>query len=368
MPVRVLHIVTYMGRGGLETMLMNYYRHINRDKVQFDFLVHRDFEADYDKEILTLGGKIYHISRLIPWSHSYREKLNHFFREHPEYKIVHVHQDCLSSVALQCAKECGILVRIAHSHNNAQDKNLKYLIKLYYMKKIPNYATDLFACSEAAGKWMFGEKAFQVVHNAIDIEKYKYSPAIAQKVRKQFNIENKIVIGHVGRFNPQKNHEFLIDIFAECIKRNSNVVLMLVGDGNGKKKIVSKVRALGINDKVIFMGVRSDVNELLQAMDVFVFPSLYEGLPVTVIEAQAAGLPCVISNYVSEECIVTSDLISVMKLSDSVEMWAECALQKVKIDRRNTSEEIEKAGYDIKIAAKKLEQIYLEKYDKYGVK
>ena len=272
MPVRVLHIVTYMGRGGLETMLMNYYRHINRDKVQFDFLVHRDFEADYDKEILTLGGKIYHISRLIPWSHSYREKLNHFFREHPEYKIVHVHQDCLSSVALQCAKECGILVRIAHSHNNAQDKNLKYLIKLYYMKKIPNYATDLFACSEAAGKWMFGEKAFQVVHNAIDIEKYKYSPAIAQKVRKQFNIENKIVIGHVGRFNPQKNHEFLIDIFAECIKRNSNVVLMLVGDGNGKKKIVSKVRALGINDKVIFMGVRSDVNELLQAMDVFVFP------------------------------------------------------------------------------------------------
>ena len=170
MTIRVLHIVTYMGRGGLETMLMNYYRHINRDKVQFDFLVHRDFEADYDEEIHELGGKIYHISRLIPWSYTYREKLKHFFREHPEYKIVHVHQDCLSSVALQCAKECGVPVRIAHSHNSAQDKNLKYLVKLYYMRKIPNYATDLFACSEAAGKWMFGSKPFQVVHNAIDID------------------------------------------------------------------------------------------------------------------------------------------------------------------------------------------------------
>ena len=361
MPIRVLHIVTYMGRGGLETMLMNYYRHINRDKVQFDFLVHRDFEADYDAEICELGGKIYHISRLIPWSHSYREKLKRFFREHPEYKIVHVHQDCLSSVALQCAKECGVPVRIAHSHNNAQDKNLKYLVKLYYMRKIPNYATDLFACSKSAGKWMFSGKPFQVMRNAIDISKYKYSPAIAQKVRKQFNIENKIVIGHVGRFDPQKNHEFLIDIFAECAKKNLDVILMLVGDGDGKKKIEAKVNKFGISEKVIFTGVRSDVNELMQAMDVFVFPSLYEGLPVTLIEAQSAGLPCVISDHISEECIVTSNLVSIMKLSDSAAGWAECILKKTNIAREDASIAIQKAGYDIEIATYELENVYLSK-------
>ena len=153
MTTRILHIVTYMGRGGLETMLMNYYRHINREKVQFDFLVHRDFEADYDSEILQLGGKIYHMSRLIPWSRKYKKELKQFFLKHPEYKIVHVHQDCLSSVALGCAKECGVPVRIAHSHNSSQDKNLKYLIKKYYMKKIPVYATDLFACSGELDVW-----------------------------------------------------------------------------------------------------------------------------------------------------------------------------------------------------------------------
>ena len=368
MPIRVLHIVTYMGRGGLETMLMNYYRHIDHNKVQFDFLVHRDFEADYDAEIHELGGKIYHISRLIPWSHVYREQLKCFFQEHPEYKIVHVHQDCLSSVALQCAKECGVPVRIAHSHNSNQDKNWKYIVKRYYMTKIPIYATDLLACSNAAGKWMFGEKLFQVLHNAININDYRYSTKISQKVRKQFNIDNEIVIGHVGRFDSQKNHEFLIDIFVECVKKNPDVMLMLVGDGEGKRKIEEKVKRIGISSKVIFTGVRTDVNELMQAMDVFVFPSRYEGLPVTMIEAQAAGLPCVISDHISEECIVTSDLISVKKLSGPASEWAECILEKVKGGRRDALEEIEKSGYDIEIEAKKLEQIYLEKYDKCGVR
>lgn len=149
--IRVLQVVTYMGRGGLETMLMNYYRHIDRNKVQFDFLVHRDFEADYDKEILSMGGKIYRVSRLIPWSRGYREELKRFFRAHPEYKIVHVHQDCLSSVALQYAKECGVPVRIVHSHNSNQDRNLKYIIKRHYMKQIPQFATDFFACGKNAG-------------------------------------------------------------------------------------------------------------------------------------------------------------------------------------------------------------------------
>lgn len=360
MPIRVLQIVTYMGRGGLETMLMNYYRQIDRSKVQFDFLVHRDFEADYDKEILAMGGKIYHVSRLIPWSKAYRNELKNFFRAHPEYTIVHVHQDCLSAVALQCAEECGIPVRIAHSHNKSQDKNIKYFIKLHYMKQIPAYATKLFACGNAAGNWMFQGQPFQILNNAIDTKKYTYSEQVAAEVRKEFDIGNCKVIGHIGRFNPQKNHTFLIDIFSEIKKIQPDAKLLLVGGGDGMAAIQQKVNELNLTDSVIFTGVRSDVHRLLQAIDVFVFPSVYEGLPVTIIEAQAAGLPCVISDHVPDECIVTQDLVTIQKLSDSPESWATHIVSRMNIDRKDTREEIKSHGFDIAENAKWLEEFYLE--------
>lgn len=359
--IRVLHVVTYMGRGGLETMLMNYYRHIDRSKVQFDFLVHREFEADYDEEIKSLGGRIYHVSRLVPWSRRYKAELRRFFRTHPEYKIAHVHQDCLSSVALQCAKECGIPVRIAHSHNSNQDKNIKYLFKRYYMRKIPETATELFACGKAAGDWMFGGKAYQLLPNAIAAEKYIYEEEKAKKIKKELDLEKNIVIGHIGRFNPQKNHKFLIDIFEKCFEKNQKVRLMLIGDGEGRKEIENKVKERGLQDNVIFMGVRKDVPELLQAMDVFVFPSLYEGLPVTMIEEQAAGVPAVISDRVSEECIITKDLVKVEGLEETPEQWAGEILKQVKISKRDRSEEIKKAKYDVETTAKWLEEYYLKK-------
>lgn len=348
-----------MGRGGLETMLMNYYRNIDRQQIQFDFLVHRDFEADYDQEIKNLGGKIYHMQRLVPWSRLYRKKLKEFFQEHPEYKIVHVHQDCLSSVALQCVKECGVPVRIAHSHNSSQDKNLKYLIKQYYMKKIPKYATGLLACSREAGDWMFQGYKYRVLHNAIDTKKYIYDEKTALEVRNQYNLQDKTVIGHVGRFNPQKNHDFLIKIFTECLKINDKCRLLLVGDGEERKKIEQKVKELGIQDKVIFTGVRSDVEKLMQAMDVFVFPSLYEGLPVTMVEAQSAGLPCVISDQVSEECMITKNLVTRISLRVSSQKWARVILKNSQMERENHREEVRQAGYDINSEARKLQRFYL---------
>lgn len=359
--IRILQIVTYMGRGGLETMLMNYYRHIDRSKVQFDFLVHRDFEADYDKEILKLGGKIYRFPKLIPWSSKYKQRLKEFFIEHPEYKIVHVHQDCLSSVALQCAKESNVPIRIAHSHTSGQDKNIKYLIKKHYMKEIPFYATDLLACGERAGDWMFGGDPYEVVPNAVDVEKYVYSSVKAEQVRKSLGLRKDIVVGHVGRFDSAKNQAFLVDIFAECIKLLPNIKLLLIGDGDEKKEIENKVQRLGLKDKVIFTGVRTDVNELLQAMDIFVFPSLYEGLPVTMIEAQAAGLPCVISDHVPSECIVTTDLVTVKKLDESAAEWARYIITHVRDKRSDHSDEIKTAGYDIRSSAKQLEEFYLKK-------
>lgn len=360
-PIRILQVVTYMGRGGLETMLMNYYRHMDREKIQFDFLVHRDFEADYDREILSLGGRIFRVSRLVPWSGRYRQELRDFFRQHPEYKIVHVHQDCLSAVALQCAKESGVPVRIAHSHNVQQDKNIKYLIKLHYMKYITRYATDLFACGEDAGQWMFGHMPFTVLKNAIDPERYLPDPQVRARIRHEFCLKNYLVIGHVGRFSHQKNHTFLLDIFGEIVDNHPMVKLLMVGGGDGMESAREKAQAMGIADHVIFTGVRSDVPQLMQAMDVFVFPSLYEGLPVTMVEAQAAGLPCVISDRVPGECVVTKGLVTVKKLTDDPGEWAAHILSQVKTPRKDHTAEIRGAGYDIGAAAKHLEMFYLAK-------
>ena len=304
-PIRVLQVVTYMGRGGLETMIMNYYRNIDRNKVQFDFLTHRDERWDYDDKIESLGGKIYHLPKLNPFSKNYLNALDKFFKEHKEYQIVHCHQDCLSGVVLKVAKKNGVRFTIAHAHSASQDKNLKYLIKVLAKKNIKKYSDKMFACGEEAGKWMFETDNFEVLNNAIDTDLYTYNKEKADKVKKEFSIENKFVVGHVGRFNYPKNHKFIIDVFSEIQKIKEDSVLMLVGDGDLRSQIEQKVRDLGLSDKVIFTGVRSDVNDLMQGMDVFLFPSLYEGLPVTMVEAQASGLKCIISDKVPLECKMT---------------------------------------------------------------
>ena len=228
------------------------------------------------------------------------------------------------------------------------------------MKQIPAYATKLFACGNAAGNWMFQGQPFQILNNAIDTKKHTYSEQVAAEVRKEFDIENCKVIGHIGRFNPQKNHTFLIDIFAEIKKIRPDAKLLLVGGGEGMTAIQQKVEKLGLKDSVIFTGVRPDVNRLLQAMDVFVFPSLYEGLPVTMVEAQAAGLPCVISDKVPDECIVTEGLVTVQKLSDSVENWAKHIVSRANMQRKDTGEQIKAHGFDIAENAKWLEEFYLK--------
>ena len=232
-PIRVLQVVTHMERGGLESMLMNYYRHIDRERVQFDFLVHRQERAAFDDEIESLGGKLYRLPRLVPWSEGYLAALNHFFDEHPEYRIVHVHQDCLSSVILKAAQQHNIPVRIAHSHNANQDRNLKYPIKLWCRRSIPRCATHLFACGKDAGDWMFGGASYQIINNAIDTTAYTYDTNKRVELRRQLGLADELVIGHVGRFNPQKNHPFLMDIFAALLKKESNAVLLLVGGGEG---------------------------------------------------------------------------------------------------------------------------------------
>lgn len=355
--IRVLQIVTYMGRGGLETMIMNYYRNIDRNKVQFDFLVHRQEEADYDKEIVALGGKIYHIPMLNPFLKSYFNALDSFFKEH-KYDIVHCHLDCMSAYPLKIAKKNGVRVRIAHSHNKSQDKNLKYPIKLYSKRLIPKYATHLLSCGKEAGDWMFNGKPYTILNNAIDAQSYRFDKQIREEMREQlgFNQED-FVIGHVGRFNPQKNHNFIIDVFNFVHKKNTAAKLVLVGTGDGQKAIKEKVESLALSDSVLFLGNRTDVNKILQAMDVFLFPSLYEGLPLSIIEAQAAGLPCVISDNVPPECIVT-DLIEAASLDDALAKWEIVITSQKSVKRKDTYELIKKSGFDVKSNVLVLEKMY----------
>lgn len=357
--IRVLQVVTHMNRGGLETMIMNYYRNIDKEKIQFDFLVHRQENADYDAEILSMGGKIYRISKLNPLGSKYRRALNEFFEQHPEYQIIHVHQDCLSSIILKIAQKHGVKARIAHSHSSSQDKDIKYPVKIAYRSFIPKYATHLMACSYMAGAWMFCGEKFEVLNNAIDAKMYVFDERKREKTRENLKIqENQLLIGHIGRFCCPKNHNFLIDIFKE-VNDKIDSKLILIGDGPLRVEIEEKIKRLGLTQRVIFTGVRSDIPVLLQAIDVFVFPSYYEGLPVTIIEAQAAGVPCLISEGVPIECKKT-DLVWQKALSKTPQEWAEEVLEISKTQHRNTYEEIMKAGYDIKENAKYLMKIYEE--------
>ena len=363
MPIRILHVVTYMGRGGLEAMLMNYYRNIDRDKVQFDFLTHRYEEADYDKEILSMGGRIFHIEKLNPFNPKYLKELDSFFKNHTEYRIVHSHLDCMAGIPLKYAKKNGVEVCIAHAHNSSQIKDLKYILKQLYKQKIPKYSNIRFACSKDAGDWMFNGAEYQLLHNAIDAAKFIYNAKTRKEIRNKLGIsDNALVIGEVARLSAQKNHSFLIDVFNEVVKHESNAKLLIVGDGVLKVSLKEKVERLSLGENVIFTGVRTDIPQLLQAMDVFVMPSLFEGLPVVIIEAQAAGLPCIISDKVSIECEKTQGLVSQIPLSEGEYIWCEKIMEVKNIHRRNTFREIVEAGFDIKDNSVRLQRYYLKLY------
>lgn len=359
-PIRVLHIVTHMNRGGLETMLMNYYRNIDRKQLQFDFLVHREKRGAYDNEIEAMGGKIYRLPPLNPFDLQYRKRLQQFFFDHPEYKIVHSHIDCMSAIPLRAAKKAGVPVRIAHSHSSNQDRDVKYLLKLYYKKFIPKNATYLMACGKQAGEWMYGGADFHILKNAIDARHYIFNYETYCAVRGHLAVgSDEILIGHVGRFSPPKNHDFLIDVFAECVKMNQKAKLILVGDGNLRPGVEEKVKTLGLEENVIFTGECGDVARLMQAMDVFVFPSIYEGLPLTIVEAQAAGLPCLISDAVPIECKLT-DLVEQVSLTAGPREWAKMILNVSDTVRQNTYFDICDGGFDVQGNAKELTAFYTE--------
>ena len=362
-PIRVLNLFTIMDRGGAETMVMNYYRHIDRTKVQFDFLVHREQRGAYDDEIEALGGRIYRLCPIYPQNFArYKRDLRGFFQAHPEYKIIHSHMSELGYFAFREAERQGVPVRICHAHNAPHGFDMKMVMRTYFKKRMMPYLTHLFMCGSESGRWLYGpqnESRFIMLNNAIDATSYTYDLSKRVELRRQLGLADELVIGHVGRFNPQKNHPFLMDIFTALLKKEPNAILLLVGGGGGMSQIREKAQKLGIAEHVHFLGVRSDVADLMQAMDIFVLPSLYEGLPVTMVEAQAAGLPCIISDKVPPECILSEGLVDVMPLSASPETWAEKILAKRAISRTDRRAEIAAHGFDITTEAVKLQEFYI---------
>ena len=368
-PIRILNLFTIMNRGGAETMVMNYYRNIDRTKIQFDFMVHREEKGAYDDEIRTLGGRIYKMPPIRPWtSFEYRKEVRKFYQEHPEYKIIHSHMSELGYYDFIEAKRNKVPVRICHAHNRPYGIDLKSPVRWYYKTKMLPYITHRFMCGEESGEWLFGKKykdSFIQLNNAIDAKAYSYNPEIREKIRSQLNIkDSQLVVGHVGRFNLQKNHKFIIEIFNELKIQRPDARLMLVGDdkGNEGEIIHNKVKQLGLQETVKFLGVRSDVNELMQAMDVFVFPSLFEGFGIVALEAQAAGLPTIVSNRIPVECKVTN-FIEAIDLSKSASIWANHIIQSAKKDRDNTYKQIKMAGFDIKENTRWLEEFYIDCYE-----
>lgn len=364
-PIRVLHVVTIMDAGGIETMLMNLYRNIDRDKVQFDFLVHREKEGFFDAEILSLGGKIY---RMMPLAvhkvFSYCNQLNKFFLEHKEYKIVHSHISINSYFVLRKAKNNNIPYRIAHSHESHQsiwEFRLPRIPIIWFLKKLINKPlTHRFACAVEAGKWLFGENQdFAVINNAINTASFLYDKDKAAHFKSELGVDDSLVIGHVGNFTAVKNYTFILDVFQAILELEPRSVLLLVGDNTRNNNVIERVKNMGIDKNVVFTGLRSDVFNMYQAMDIFLFPSISEGLPVTLVEAQASGLKIFASDSITKEVNLTNE-IDFLSLNESAEYWADRILHSIPYDRKDNYDVIKLKSYDINENARYLQSFYIK--------
>ncbi|MBE7029094.1 MAG: glycosyltransferase family 1 protein [Ruminococcaceae bacterium] len=363
--VRVLHVIHGMDCGGTENMIMNLYRKIDRKKLQFDFLVHTDKPCFFDEEIKKLGGKIYQV----PYYNlinelKYRKSISLFLKTHPEYKIIHGHLGSCAHIYLKIAKKYG-LYAIAHSHSaNSSITSLKNILYLSFNRITGKIADHIFACSYEAGICRYGKKVcteskFEVIKNAIDSEKYLPDMDAVKSIKDELLLDNSFTVGHIGRLTEAKNHAFLLKVFAEILNLKPDAKLLLVGEGELRKEIEAKVKEMGLCEKVIITGIRSDVSQIIHTMDCFVFTSLYEGLGIAVIEAECAGIPCFINKTLPKDLDINPNLFRI-SLKETPLEWAKIIVDNCnnKIDNKVALENIKKSGYDISKTATHLENFY----------
>lgn len=352
--IRILHVLGGLDRGGAETMVMNLYRAIDKNQVQFDFITHTNRRQAYTEEIEKLGGKIYYFPKFKGINYFQLKNVwKKFFKEHPEYRIMHSHVRSYASLYLPIAIKAG-LKTIIHSHSTSNGKGLGSVVKRIMQYPLRWQADYFFGCSKEAGAWLFGDKIvnspkYHILQNAIDTEQYKFSPEIRKQYREELGLGDKKTFIHVGRFHPAKNHVFLLKVFAEIHKQDANTILLLAGDGELRPEIEKQIDELNLKNDILLLGSRSDVPKLLMSADCFLFPSVWEGFGMVAVEAQATGLPCICSDAIPQSVKVTKHCIFMP--TDCVRSWVENAssfAQRAKSLSRELTPSFEKRGFDIR--------------------
>lgn len=366
--IRILHVLGIMNRGGAETMIMNIYRKIDRSKIQFDFVVHREEKGAFDSEIRKLGGRIFRAPQFKGGNlFQYAGWWMYFLNKHKEFCIIHSHIRSTAFIFIPIAKRNKI-ISIIHSHSSSEGKGVKADIKRCFEYPLRWQGDFFIGCSEQAGKWLFGNRVvhsdrYKTIPNAVDQDKYNLDYHIREKYRNEFGSSDEILFIHIGRMEGVKNHFFLIDIFKDLLKQIDKSKLLLVGDGSLKNNLIKYVKDLGISEKVVFLGIRDDIPNLLMLTDCFLFPSKWEGIPVSVIEAQAAGLPCFISDKINQEVKVT-ETVTFLPIDRGTKIWVDKII-KSDLSRKDTSMDMKKSGYDVNKSANEIQQLYFELLRKY---
>lgn len=359
-PIRILHMIGSLNVGGSQSMIINLHKAIDKTKVQFDYIIDHPGHLYYESVVKSLGGKIYEFPTFK--GHNFfeiRKVWKQFLKDHPEYKILHSHVRSYASLYLPIAKKFG-LKTIIHSHSTSNGKGMGSVVKRIMQYPLRWQADYFFGCSKEAGAWLFGNNVvnspkFHILQNAIDTEQYRFNPEIRKEYREKLGLGDKKTFIHVGRFHPAKNHPFLLKVFDEIHRQDSNTKLLLVGDGTLRNAIEKQIEMLGLQNDVVLLGNRRDVPSLLQSADCFLFPSVWEGFGMVAVEAQAAGLPCICSEFVPKSVNVSNNCWFVS--TENVCKWIEIINQLRILNNRNEIQHLN--DFDIRNTAKKIEDFYV---------
>lgn len=361
--MRVLHMMGSLEMGGSQAMVMSLYRAIDRSKVQFDFVLDCDTNI-FAEEIAQLGGRIFRLPKFNGRNFGeIRSAWRNFFENHPEYKILHSHIRSYASIYLPIAKEYGVKT-IIHSHNTSNGRGLKSMMKMALQYPLRFQADYFFGCSEIAGQWLFGKRIvksdrYYMLKNAVDVDRFSYRQEVRQQIRRELSVgEDTLLIGHVGRMNPQKNHRFLLDCFHEIAQQRENAMLLLLGDGELREELTQQIARLGLEKRVLLLGVRKNVQDYFSAMDCLMFPSLHEGLPVVIVEAQANGLHCFVSDTVTRE-VQVSELVRYLPITQGQAPWVDAVLNCERT-HKDVTEQIIASGFSIEASSGWLCDFYLK--------